>query len=158
MPRQDSYRALKRTLTALRAEARRAASRSRDASLEELLPWAVTRDDAILFTDNTGRYIAANTKGLRLTGFTLKELRKKHVWDLTDHSTQTEFDSLWRAFLVTGAQRGEYRLRRRSGRTTDVVYVAGAHVLKNVHASVIRPVDRKSDRPPRSRKSSTRAV
>jgi PAS domain S-box-containing protein len=130
---------LSRTLTALRAHAGALADRAPISMFDELLSWTAKSKYAILFTDSKGRYIAANPRGLRLTGFSRLELLRKSVWDLTDKSDQTEFEPLWRAFLATGTQRGAYRLRRKSGLTLPVIYIAGAHVLKGIHASVLVP-------------------
>jgi PAS domain S-box-containing protein len=105
------------------------------ASLQQAAP----AEAAVLLANNSGRYVGANRPALALTGYTLDELLRLSVWDLTAEGKLAEFDKLWRAFLAAGTQRGTYDLLRRDGERVTVNYAAIAGVLPGVHASVLAP-------------------
>lgn len=152
MTARETVQPLMRTLSQLKAKADECVGLSPHQSLDALMSWSAACRHPILFTDRTARYLGGNPSALQLTGFSPQELRRKTVWDLTDSAREREFEPLWRAFLEAGTQRGEYKLRRKSGPAITVVYVACAHVLAGVHVSVLTPA-RGARRPTRSRRA-----
>ncbi len=91
---------------------------------------------AALAADNDGRYVAVNTAAADLTGYGMRELEAKTVWELTPGADADTGAQLWTAFIATGEQRGTYRLVTRRS-TVKVVYCSRAHVLPNVHVSLL---------------------
>jgi PAS domain S-box-containing protein len=96
-------------------------------------------DPPTLVSDDQGRYVAASLAACELTGYALGQLRGRFVWDLTHGARRSEFEPLWRAFLLQGRQHGEYLLEGRDGRRIKVSYAAQAHVLRGFHVSVLAP-------------------
>src|SRR5438128_466061 len=64
--------------------------------------------DAILITDEQGRYVDANPAAWRLTGYTLEELHTMYVGDLSSPTTKEGLGAQWQEFLATGAASGEF--------------------------------------------------
>ena len=91
---------------------------------------------AAFAADNEGRYVAVNRAAADLTGMTVWELETKSVWEMTPDVDARAGERLWTAFLSTGEQRGTYTLATRRG-TIDVVYLSRAHVLPNIHVSLL---------------------
>ena len=92
---------------------------------------------AVLFSDNTGRYIGANAAAIELTGFSRRELLAASVFDITPPPDEKDVTLLWRAFLRTGRQEGEIVLRRRDGTHVSGRYMATTNVIPGVHVSVM---------------------
>ena len=92
---------------------------------------------AVLFSDNTGRYIGANASAAELTGYSRRELLTASVFDITPPVDEREMELLWRAFLRTGRQDGEVTLRRRDGSQVLSRYLATTNVVPGVHVSVL---------------------
>ncbi len=92
---------------------------------------------AVLFADNTGRYIGANAAAVELTGFSRRELLAASVFDITPPVDEKDVTLLWRAFLRTGRQGGEISIRRRDGSQVSGKYMATTNVIPGVHVSVM---------------------
>jgi PAS domain S-box-containing protein len=92
---------------------------------------------AVLFADNTGRYIGANAAAIELTGFSRRELLASSVFDITPPVEEKDVTLLWRAFLRTGRQGGEIVIRRRDGSQVSSKYMATTNVVPGVHVSVM---------------------
>jgi len=95
---------------------------------------------AVLFTDNTGRYIGANSAAVELTGYSRRELLASSVFDLTPAMDERETELLWRAFLRIGRQDGEIIIRRRDGTQISSRYLAATNVIPGVHVSVLAKI------------------
>ena len=93
---------------------------------------------AVLVANDNGHYIRANAAASALTGYSVAELRRLFVWDLTPNTSKDEFEPLWRAFLVQREQHGQYQLATKSGRVLTADYAARARVLPHLHVSVLR--------------------
>jgi PAS domain S-box-containing protein len=91
---------------------------------------------AALAADNQGRYVAVNRAAAHLTGFDARDLETKSVWEMTPDVDARMGECLWTAFLSTREQRGTYTLVTRRG-TIEVVYDSRAHVLPNIHVSLL---------------------
>ena len=95
---------------------------------------------AVLFADNTGRYIGANAAANELTGFSRRELLAASVFDITPPVDEKDVTLLWRAFLRIGRQEGDILIRRRDGTHITGRYLATSHVIPGVHVSIMAKV------------------
>jgi PAS domain S-box-containing protein len=107
-------------------------------------------DVAVLIADDAGRYVAANQRAVRLTGFSVEQLLSLTVADLTPVPYTADFQSLWREFITAGAQKGTYQLRRQDGSVVHVHYAAWANIAPGMHVTVLTPTDAAHDRNGRS--------
>jgi PAS domain S-box-containing protein len=98
-------------------------------------------DVSVLAADNTGRYVAANSGAAALTGYSRPELLAMSVKDLTPALRRDSTGELWRRFIQSGAQAGDYVLERKDGAPIAVHYAAYASVAPGVHVSIITPLD-----------------
>jgi PAS domain S-box-containing protein len=95
---------------------------------------------AVLFADNTGRYIGANAAANELTGFSRPELLAASVFDITPPVDEKDVALLWRAFLRIGRQEGDVVIRRRDGTQIAGRYLAATNIIPGVHVSVLAKV------------------
>lgn len=95
---------------------------------------------AVLFADNTGRYIGANAAATELTGFSRRELLASSVFDITPPLDEKDITLLWRAFLRTGRQGGDIVIHRRDGTQVSGRYMAVTNVIPGVHVSVMAKI------------------
>ncbi|MEO6239181.1 MAG: PAS domain-containing protein [Vicinamibacterales bacterium] len=115
-------------------------------SSDAVPPLAIVRNHidplpvAALVSDQTGRYVTANQRAGFLTGYSLAELMRLSVWELTPGTDARDGETLWRAFLQQQRQGGEYRLLGVAGRLVSVRYAAHANVLPGLHLSLLEPV------------------
>ena len=136
-PTALSEATLLRALKGLAAEAQRL-SRSGLDPLVVLRTVTSSSPLAVLVADDIGRYVLANAQASVLTGYSLAELRRMSVWDLTSNADKQEFETLWRAFREQRHQRGQYELERKTGRSIGVEYVAQSNVLPHFHMAILR--------------------
>lgn len=125
-----------RTLTAA-ARVLKAQRTAKDESLSRLEASVRRSRCAVLITDRHSRYVAANPAAGVLTGYTRTELLTLGVWNLAPAADERDVDTLWRGFLNSREQYGEFRLRRKSGRIVTAQYVAKASLLPGIHVSVL---------------------
>lgn len=95
---------------------------------------------AALVADDHGAYVAANHDAAALTGYSVEELRRLSVWQLTPGVDESEAIQLWRAFIAIGEQRGAYSVLTKTGDTIAALYAARANVLPGLHLALLRPV------------------
>jgi PAS domain S-box-containing protein len=95
---------------------------------------------AVLFADNTGRYIGANAAANELTGFSRRELLAASFFDITPPDDEKDVALLWRAFLRTGRQEGDIVIRRRDGSQVAGRYLATTNVIPGVHVSALAKI------------------
>lgn len=93
---------------------------------------------AALAADNRGRFVAVNQRAAELARLGVHELEAQSVWELTPEVDVRTGERLWAAFLSTGEQQGTYTLVTPTT-TVAVVYYSRAHVLPNVHISLLTP-------------------
>ena len=93
---------------------------------------------AALVADTHGRYVAVNDAAAALTGYTVFELGRLSVWQLTPNANEREADVLWRAFLSRGEQYGEYPLLTKDRQVVIAEYSAATDVLPGLHVSLLR--------------------
>lgn len=96
--------------------------------------------DAVIVSNDRAAIVMVNGAAARLTGISTRELQTLTVWDISDATSQGDFDILWKEFLRAGRQRGRYCLRHRDGTAVEVAYCAEANVLPQRHVSVLRRV------------------
>jgi len=89
-------------------------------------------------TDSSGLFIFTNHAASTLTGYSAAELLDLSVWDLTPYSKHHEAERLWRVFLDEHEQSGECPLLTKNGRIMTTPYAARAHVLPDIHVSILR--------------------
>jgi PAS domain S-box-containing protein len=94
-------------------------------------------DAAVLVADDEARYVAANTRAVTLTGYSVAELLTMSVPDLTPVPNTSEFRSLWHDFIRIGEQKGTYQLRCKDGSVIAVRYAAWAGIAPGCHVTVM---------------------
>src|ERR1051325_10801139 len=62
-----------------------------------------------LIADDSGRFVTVNAAAAELTGYTILDLMKLSVWQITPDSNEHEAETLWRAFRQRREQHGEYQ-------------------------------------------------
>jgi PAS domain S-box-containing protein len=112
--------------------------RGSPASMDEFGRMLEALPVAALGTDNHGRYVMANAAACTLTGYTLEELKRLSVWDLTLDSKEHEADRLWRTFLEQREQSGEYPLVTKDKRIAEIVYVARINLMPGLNVSLLK--------------------
>ena len=100
-----------------------------------------TFDVAAIAADNTGRYVAANTRMSELTGYSRADLLRLQVKDITPAMRHDLAGNLWNRFIQNGTQTGEYVLLRKDGTPIGVQYAAYASVAPGVHLSLVTPLE-----------------
>jgi PAS domain S-box-containing protein len=95
---------------------------------------------AVLFTDNTGRYVGANAAAMELTGYSRRELLASSVFDIIPPPDEKDVTLLWRAFLRTGRQDGDIVIRRKDGTHVSGRYMAATNVVPGVHVSIMAKI------------------
>jgi PAS domain S-box-containing protein len=100
--------------------------------------------DALVITDDRGRYVAANPAAAELFGLSRTELVGKRIEDFMPEDAST--GAQWSTFLEAGGQRGEVDLVRPDGETRTVAFAATANVLPGRHLSALRDVTERTQR------------
>ncbi len=106
-------------------------------------PLSVVRQDIArmhvpaLAVDDGGSYIAANDAACVLTGFSLHELLRSSIADLTPPEQLEVEQRLWNAFVRTDHQRGAYVLKCKDGTNVRVHYDAYTNIAPGVHVSFL---------------------
>ncbi|WP_251343312.1 ATP-binding protein [Haloplanus halophilus] len=99
--------------------------------------------DALVITDDRGRYVAANPAAADLFGLPRSELVGRRIEEFAPEGTDVE--AQWTAFLEEGGQRGEFELVRADGETRTVAYAATSNVLPGRHLSALRDVTERTE-------------
>ena len=134
--------ALEQTMHTLTQEARTSLSSAtpQNEAVKRLEEAVRVQPYAVLFADNTGRYVGANSAAVELTGYSRRELLASSVFDITPAVDEREVEILWRAFLRTGRQDGEMTIRRRDGSQVTSRYLATTNVVPGIHVSVLAKI------------------
>jgi PAS domain S-box-containing protein len=96
--------------------------------------------EAILITDNEGRYDDGNHAALELLGVSREELRQKRVFDLASAPSRSKTAEAWQRFLTEGRQAGEFQITRPDGQLRIVEFNARANFIPGRHLSVLRDI------------------
>ena len=94
--------------------------------------------DAVIGCTDAAEIRTVNGAAARLTGMATRTLQTMTLWDITDSTSQGDFEVLWREFLRAGRQRGAYAIRHHDGSKVEVAYCSAAHVIPNLHLTVLR--------------------
>ena len=134
--------ALEQLMHTLTQEARTSLSSAtpQDEAVKRLEEAVRVHPFAVLFSDNTGRYVGANASAAELTGYSRRELLTASFFDITPPGDEREVEILWRAFLRTGRQDGDVTLRRRDGSHVVSRYLATTNVVPGIHVSVLAKI------------------
>jgi len=128
---------LRLALDALTREARRRAVG--EPALTVLKQLVSALPVAALVADDDGRFVAVNAAAAKLTRYTIRELSRLSVWQITPGADAHDAESLWRAFRDRREQSGsDYRLVTKDGRLRIAEYAAASDVLPGLHVSVLR--------------------
>lgn len=104
---------------------------------------------AVLLADDEGRYVDASPGVERVFGLPGEFMLGRCVWDFTPADDLDAGREMWRDFLASGRQEGEYPLARPGGTPVTVRYVALANCPeRGLHASLLSlPTDPPDERP-----------
>ncbi|MFB6102551.1 MAG: PAS domain-containing sensor histidine kinase [Haloplanus sp.] len=94
--------------------------------------------DALVITDDEGRYVAANPAAADLFGVSRSELIGKHIADFA--AEDVDLEAQWSTFLDADEPRGTFELVRPDGEIRTVAVAATANVLPGRHLSALRDV------------------
>jgi PAS domain S-box-containing protein len=117
----------------LRAERALSESRRRYAALFE------TMLDAVVISDDSGRYVDANPAALELFGRSRAELLALSVADVSAQAPGATAEQFGQ-FVADGTMGGEYAIRRKDGGTRVVEYRAVANLEPGLHLAVLRDI------------------
>ncbi|MEP6802029.1 MAG: PAS domain S-box protein [Acidobacteriota bacterium] len=94
--------------------------------------------DAILVTDDEGRYVDANPAAVALLGVERDQILGRKIADFCEPGY--DFEIGWREFLRQKRARGEFRLLRPDGQIRHVEFAAVADIAQGRHLSVLRDI------------------
>jgi PAS domain S-box-containing protein len=102
--------------------------------------------DAIVFVDDSGRYVEANPAACAMLGWTHDQLLERGPADLmVDLTSFADIEPVWTRFRARGVSapraataRGYVRLRRADGTICEAEYAAVANVTVGLHLCVLR--------------------
>jgi len=92
---------------------------------------------AALVADDGGKLLLANEAASRLTGYSLDELLRLAVTDLTPQLLESHSEMLWLQFITEGRQAGDYRVLGKHERVVTATYVAEKNLLPGLHVSLL---------------------
>jgi PAS domain S-box-containing protein len=96
--------------------------------------------DAMLLADDGRRYIDANPAACSLLGLPCEEVVSRRLDDFVPEEARPSLDAVWRDFLESGYQSGEFELVAADGSPRTVEFRATANVLPGCHLSVLRDI------------------
>jgi PAS domain S-box-containing protein len=93
----------------------------------------------LIIADDEGHYVAANDQAAEFTGYDSQELVNLSLADLTPSPQVPALHELWSHFLADRTQEGVFMVRRRTGESVAMQYVAIADVAPGLHLSALSP-------------------
>jgi PAS domain S-box-containing protein len=101
---------------------------------------------AVLVSDDTGRYVAANRFACTLLGYTREELLRLSV---TDVAVGDDVAAHYQNFVATGIEKRVQTFRRKNGETFELRYRAGRTTMAAMtyYVSVGVPLDDEDPEP-----------
>ncbi|MFB8791707.1 MAG: PAS domain S-box protein [Potamolinea sp.] len=97
--------------------------------------------DAIVISDDEGKYVEANPAACKLLGLSLSELLNKRITDFMEPGFN--FEPAWSTFLEVGESTGEIHLLRPDGTVKEAEFAAKANFLPGRHLSVLRDITKR---------------
>jgi PAS domain S-box-containing protein len=99
--------------------------------------------DALVVTDDEGRYVAANPAAADLFGLSRSELVGRQITDFANEPEAAE--TQWETFLERGEARGEFDIVRADDEHRSVAFAATANVLPGRHLAALRDVTERTE-------------
>ncbi len=96
--------------------------------------------DAMLLADDGRRYTDANAAACSLLGLPYEDVMSRRLDDFVPEEARSSLDAVWRDFLESGHQSGEFELLVADGSRRKVEFRATARVLPGCHLSVLRDI------------------
>lgn len=96
--------------------------------------------DGFLLVDDNGRSLDANPAVVRLTGYSVDELRGMTVADLSADPQQDDATVAFPDLREGGRVEGEWRLRRADGGVIETRFQAVADIVPGVHLSILTDI------------------
>jgi len=127
---------LQHRLTQLTRDARRL-TRNNDSPVEVLQLLIDPLPVAAIVANDAGHFVVTNPAAASLTGYSPAELQRLSMWQVTPNTLDHEAEVLWRAFISTREQSGEYRVLTKDRRIITTTYAAAANVLPGYHVSLL---------------------
>ena len=93
---------------------------------------------AALVADDAGHFVSVNLEAAAVSGYTVPQLLRLSVWELTPMHLDGDAEHLWRLFIRYGAQSGDYTIRTKSGELVALKYAARTNILPGLHLSLLR--------------------
>ncbi|NJL90127.1 MAG: PAS domain S-box protein, partial [Coleofasciculaceae cyanobacterium SM2_1_6] len=97
-----------------------------------------TTQDAIVITDNQGRYLDGNPAACQLFGLEKPQLLGRCILEFTEPSLN--FPQNWQEFSAPENRLDEFQILRPDGEMRIVAYIAGMNFLPHGHLSIIRDI------------------
>ena len=94
--------------------------------------------EAMIISNDEGRYVDVNPAACELVGYPRDELLGRKVGVLS--GTTETVDQAWRSLLADGAVKGQYEFTRPDGIECEVEFSARANALPGIHVVVLRDV------------------
>ncbi len=94
--------------------------------------------DALLLSDDEGRYVDANGAASELFGCPAEDLLGRSIADFLP--ADADFESAWEAFRQDGQARGTLEIQRPDGDRRTVEFAASADILAGTHLFAIRDI------------------
>ena len=94
--------------------------------------------DAIVITDDEGRYVEVNPAACALHGLAKQELLGHWLGDFAGPGF--DFDAAWLTLRDEGSASGEFRMLRSDGTARVVEFTASAHFQPGSHLAILRDV------------------
>lgn len=121
-------------VTRKRAEAARSESQYRLQALFN------NTQDAILFADDRGQLVDANSAACALLGYTREQLLQLFAWDLIPGPSREPGLEVWPKFIAIGTYRGEGVVRRRDGTLVEAEHHVVANIAPGLHLAVLNDI------------------
>jgi PAS domain S-box-containing protein len=99
--------------------------------------------DAIVVTDDDGRYVGVNPAACELFGLPEQELLGRTVAEFA--AAEVDVEGSWDSFQEAGMDTGEFPLRRPDGTVRRVEYAAVTDIRPGEHLSVLRVANEDGD-------------
>jgi len=96
--------------------------------------------DAIFILDDDARILHVNPAACELLGYTVKELVKLRMHDVTPESLRHYVPAAWAIFRKIGRFRKPWQLQTRNGTVYDVDLCCTAQVQPGIHVSIARDI------------------
>ncbi|HZT75399.1 MAG TPA: PAS domain-containing protein [Vicinamibacterales bacterium] len=95
---------------------------------------------ALLAADSSGRCAAMNDPLVAATAFARDDVIGRPLWEILEPGNGRDLRTSWATFLVVGTLQSRCALKRKYSAPAPAEVYLSAHVLRDLHVAVIRPV------------------